>query len=58
MKLVRIPDGEKAPIHFNVDNFDAVRRSENKTYIWINGERNPWLIDCPINTVLELINQK
>ena len=58
MSLLRIPDGEREPIYFESTVIVAIRKKGNGTIIWLQGDSDPWEVDCPINEVLSLIPER
>ncbi len=57
MSLIKIPDGDNQAIYFESFEIVAVREHTNpdKTYIFLRNEVDPWVVDCPIDTVLSII---
>ena len=51
MSLLKIPDGERTPLYIESLDIVGVReQNKNKSWIFIRGENDPWLIHCDIKT--------
>lgn len=56
--MIRIPDGDRSDIYFMKGNIVAMRENHNnpsKTLVWCVGDEDPWVVDCPIETIKTII---
>lgn len=56
MKLIKIGNN----IAINVDRIDGitpVAKGSNCTRIYVGGNEHPFIVDCPMDTVIEFISQ-
>ena len=56
MSLIKMPDGPRGHIYIESAYITGIRRKDDKhTFVFINREDDPWIIECQVSEAIQLI---